>query len=117
MTATSPKTFRVQGIPAKYSLDTVSELLESLFGPSDQQRRIEVCSLALDIERHDEKVATVTSSQLGAFLTTGEQWQKALPNPINGARSVGQRHIVLDERFYNFTPFAVPKIENEHLFE
>lgn len=74
-------------------------------------------SLALDVERRDEKVATVNSSKLQVFLTTGEQWEKALPNPIDGARSIGQRYIILDERFYNFTPFAVPEAKNEHLFE
>lgn len=76
-----------------------------------------MCSLALDIERHDQKVATISSSKLEAFLTTGEQWQKAVPNLSDGARPVKGRQIILDDRFYYFTPFAVPEVETDYLFE
>jgi hypothetical protein len=114
---TSPKTFRVQGIPAEYDPDAVSELLSGLFGLNGQESDIELRSLALDVERRDEKVATISSPRLEAALKTGDQWQKTLPGPINGALSAGRRHVILDTRFYSFTPLAVPEDEDEHLFE
>src|SRR4051794_21173008 len=117
MATTSPKTFRVQGVPAEYDPDAVSELLCSLFELNGQESDIKVHSLALDVERRDEKVATISSPRLEAALKTGDQWQKTLPGPTNGALSAGLRHVILDTRFDNFTPLAVPEGEDKHLFE
>ena len=117
MTTASPKTFRVQGIPVEYGPDDVSELLNSLFGLNGQESDIALHSLALDVERRDEKVATISSPRLEAALETGDRWQKSLPGLTSGALSVGRRHVILDTRFYSFTPLAVPEDEDKHLFE
>lgn len=114
---TSPKTFRVQGIPAEYGTNTVLQLLNDLFGPNGQESVISLRSLALDVERQDEKVATIDSPQFKAALESGEQWQISLPGPTNGALSAGRRYIILDTSFYSFTPLAVPEDEDKHLFE
>ena len=115
MTTASPKTFRVQGIPSEYDPDAVSELLNGLFGLNSQESDITLRSLALDVERRDEKVAIISSPRLEAALGTGDQWQKPLPGPTKGALSAGRRHIILDTRFYGLTPLAVP--EDNHFFE
>jgi hypothetical protein len=117
VTTASPKTFRVQGIPAEYGPDAISELLNGLFGLNGQEPDIALHSLALDVERRDEKVATIGSPQLEAALGTGDHWQKPLPGPTSGALLAGRRHVTLDTRFYNFTPLAVPEDEDKHLFE
>jgi hypothetical protein len=117
MATASPKTFRVQGIPAEYGPDAVSELLNGLFGLNGQESDIALHSLALDVERRDEKVATISSPRLEAVLETGDQWQKSLPGPTHGALSAGRRHVILDARFYSFTPLAVPEDGDKHFFE
>ena len=117
MATASPKTFRVQGIPAEYSPDAISELLNGLFGLNSQESDIALHSLALDVERRDEKVATISSPQFEAALETGDQWQKSLPGPTSGALSAGRRHVILDTQFYSFTPLVVPEDEDKHLFE
>jgi hypothetical protein len=114
---TSPKPFRVQGIPAEYGADDILELLNDLFGLNDQESDITLRSLALDVERRGEKVVTISSSRLEAALETGDQWQKPLPGPTNGALSAGRRYVTLDTHFYGFTPLAVPENEVEHHFE
>jgi hypothetical protein len=116
-TTAGPKTFRVQGIPAEYGPGAISELLNSLFALNGQESDIALHSLALDVERQDEKVATISSPRLEAALETGDQWQKSLPGPTNGALSVGRWHVILDTRFYSFTPLAVPEDEDKHIFE
>lgn len=117
VTTASPKTFRVQGIPAEYGPGAISELLNSLFGLNGQESDIALHSLALDVERRDEKAATISSPRLEATLEAGDQWQKPLPGPASGALSAGRRHVILDTRFSSFTPLAVPEDEDKHLFE
>jgi hypothetical protein len=112
---TSPKTFRVQGIPAEYGLDAVGDLLKGVVGLNEHESDIEVGSLALDVERRNEKVATISSSRLEAFLGPGDRWQKALPISTKSNVSAGRRHIILDTGFYSLTTLAAP--EDNHLFE
>jgi hypothetical protein len=117
VTTASLKTFRVQGIPAEYGPDAISELLNGLFGLNGQESDITLHSLALDVERRDEKVATISSPRLEAALETGDHWQKPLPGPTSGALSARRRHVTLDTRFYSFTPLAVTEDEDKHSFE
>jgi hypothetical protein len=91
--------------------------MNGLFGLNNQESDISLRSLALDVERWDEKVATITSPRLEEALKTGDQWQKSLPGPANGALSAERRCVTLDTHFYSFTPLAVPEGEVKHLFE
>lgn len=117
MATTSPKTFRVQGIPAECGPDAVSELLQGLLGLNGQEPDIELRSLASDVERQDEKVATFSSPRIEAALEAGDQWQMTLPSPTNGALSARRRHLIVDTRFDHFTPLAVSEDEDKHHFE
>jgi hypothetical protein len=81
----------------------------------DDDSDIEIGSLTSDLERQDEKVATVSSSRFEAALGPSDQWYKILPPTTDGTLPPRKTYVSLDTNFHDFTPLAIPG--GDYLFE
>lgn len=90
-------------------------MLKRLLKLDEQDSDIELGSLTPDLERQNEKVATFSSSRLGATLGSVDQLHKLLPLATDGTPLARKIYVTLDTKFYDFTPLAVP--EGGHIFE
>lgn len=115
------KTYRAQGIPAKYTPSNAKRLLRVILQAGGPRCELEVKSLAPDAYgpgRDGSQVATfICRGSCDSLPETMEQRAYPIPGGYDGSSfSPGESRISIDSHFQDFTPLAVnasdtPKLE------
>lgn len=101
-------TFRLQGIPSKYTKDTVKTLLREALR-LDREATIQIKSLAISPYDKGEAVATLTFDKIPPTLSNASpllKFEFTLPNTQSIAKTVD---LLLDTHFYGFTTLHCPE--------
>jgi hypothetical protein len=105
------KTYRAQGIPPEYTIETTTDLLERILSLADAagKFRVIIDSFAPSPYKDLNQTYTVATFSVEGntpkLSSNGNQWRFPLPrNTKPGARPSRRETIIIDTHFHNFTP-------------
>lgn len=108
------KTYRVRGIPEKYTMSSAESLVESILEKRKINSHIKACSLAYDPLEKSTTVATFTiRGDPKDFCHPFQIPEEGLPD---ANRKLGQFKISVDDHFEGFTPLNTIETR-EHTIE
>lgn len=114
------KTYRVQGIPQRYTWKTAKTFLEDCLGFERESSDIKLHSLARSAIYNDEKTITITSTDiLQKLASEQEEWNFDFPDNTDRLDD-GQpnnRLVTIDIHFEGFTVLNSFDNDKDHLLE